>query len=732
MQNPETEIAEQFALQTRQHFFLTGKAGTGKTTLLKNIAEKTSKNFVIVAPTGVAAINAGGATIHSMFHLPLTAFVPTSEYVDMNIATNRRLLMEHMKFSKEKLRVLQEMELLIIDEVSMVRCDIMDAIDFTLRTTRRSPEPFGGVQVMLIGDMHQLPPVIRDHEWNVLKQYYTGPYFFDSLVWQKLNALEIELKKVYRQSDQGFLDLLNNIRHQQMEEDDYKQLQERFQLNFNPTEEGYILLSTHNNKANNVNEQELKKLPGRLHFFEAKIEGDFPENMYPCDRVLQLKERAQVMFIRNDVEGGKYFNGKLATVQKIDGDNITVVFNDNKEAYTLHREIWENINYSVEGGSDTIKKNELGAFSQYPLRLAWAITIHKSQGLTFDKVVIDAGQSFSPGQVYVALSRCRTLKGIVLHSMITPKAFHSDTRINDFSDEHHSLAELKGTLAPARAEYANYLLKRLFNFTKLSERMGEWQEMLADKEFPGKEEAFQLYDTILARIRNIQSTAEKFQPQLDKLIADYEKDNRQVAALKERCTKAIEYFTEEIFKQLILPMNEHVLSLAYKSKVKRYVQQVQYLGDNFWNKINHLYESRFLDERLYTGGKRRSKEELKKIETSVTTVKREKGGTYKDTLALYKQGKKLDEIAQIRTLALSTIKTHMSRWVASGEVSVYDIIPPETVQKLEELLKNSEPAENPNATPPAIKAQIEKGADFDYEDVRMVIKHLERKKKGVV
>ena len=524
MQNAETEIAEQFALQTRQHFFLTGKAGTGKTILLKNIASKTSKNFVIVAPTGVAAINAGGATIHSMFHLPLTAFVPTSEYVDMNIATNRRLLVEHLKFTREKLRVLQEMELLIIDEVSMVRCDIMDAIDFTLRTTRKNPEPFGGVQVMLIGDMHQLPPVIRDHEWNILKQYYTGPYFFDSHVWPKLNAVEIELKKVYRQSDLGFLDLLNNIRHQQMEEDDYKQLQERVQPNFNPPEEGYILLSTHNNKANNVNEQELKKLSGRMYFFEAKIDGDFPENMYPCDRVLQLKESAQVMFIRNDVEAGTYFNGKLATVQKVDGDNITVIFNDNKEAYTLHREIWENINYSVDAGSDTINRKELGTFSQYPLRLAWAITIHKSQGLTFDKVIIDAGQSFSPGQVYVALSRCRTLKGIVLHSMITPRSFFADTRINDFSNEHHSLAELSGTLAPAKAEYASYLLKRLFNFARLSERMGEWQDMLTEKEFPGKEDAFLLYDNILAQVRAIQSTAEKFQPQLDKLVAAYEKD----------------------------------------------------------------------------------------------------------------------------------------------------------------------------------------------------------------
>src|SRR6185436_4682408 len=322
--NFEFQFTEQFALHTDQHIFLTGKAGSGKTTLLKHIAEKTSKNFVIVAPTGVAAINAGGTTIHSMFYFPTTSFIPSNEFVDMNLVTNRSLLLKHMRYNREKRRLLQELELLIIDEVSMVRCDILDAIDFALQVVRRNKSPFGGVQVLLIGDMHQLPPVTKDNEWEILKSYYQSPYFFDSQVWQKLDAVQIELKKIYRQSDERFLNLLNNIRNKEMEQDDFEQLEKRFQPLFKPTEKGYVMLCTHNYKADNINSDELKKLPSKMHSFEAEIEGDFPENMYPCERILNLKEGAQVMFIKNDTEGGRYYNGKLAMIKKIEAREIVV------------------------------------------------------------------------------------------------------------------------------------------------------------------------------------------------------------------------------------------------------------------------------------------------------------------------------------------------------------------------------------------------------------------------
>jgi ATP-dependent DNA helicase PIF1 len=483
--NSEFELAEQFALYTHKHCFITGKAGTGKTTLLKHVVQRTQKSVVVVAPTGVAAINAGGVTIHSMFGLPLTCFVPNDDVIDPNMATNRpRLLREHIHFRKDKLRVLRQMEMLIIDEVSMVRCDILDAIDFVLQTVRRNNRPFGAVQVLLFGDMHQLPPVVKDRDVDILRQYYRSRYFFDSLVWPQMDAVEIELQTIYRQSDARFLDLLNHIRNRKMTEEDRALLSARYDPHFKADQEGYVLLSTHNAKADNVNFSELEKLPGKVGTFKAVIEGDFPESLYPCDPELKLKKGSQVMFIRNDTEEDSYYNGKLARVKYIDSENIIVTFRDDGRDYTLHRETWENIDYSLDPETGEVVKNELGTFSQYPLRLAWAITIHKSQGLTFDKVIIDAGKSFAAGQVYVALSRCRSLEGIVLHSLIPPSALYKDERIGAFSASHHSSEALQDVFVREQALYANHLLLRLFAFGNLSANQDDWQAMLAKREFP--------------------------------------------------------------------------------------------------------------------------------------------------------------------------------------------------------------------------------------------------------
>ena len=517
MTNAEFELAEQFALHTRRHCFVTGKAGTGKTTLLKRIVEQTHKNVVVVAPTGVAAINAGGVTIHSMFGLPLTCFTPNDDPVDLNVATNRRGMREHLHFREEKLRVLREMDLLIVDEVSMVRCDTLDAIDFVLRTVRGSAQPFGGVQVLLFGDMHQLPPVAKEAQWSILRAWYRSPYFFDSMVWPQLHAAEIELQTIYRQSDARFLALLNHIRHRQMGADDFERLRERYDPNFAATAAGYVLLATHNHKADSVNAAELEKLPGRLVAFEAQIEGEFPAPLFPCDATLHLKVGAQVMFIRNDSAEGRYYNGKLAVVKSIDDANITVTFNDSAEDYALHREVWENVGYSVEAESGSVVKRELGSFSQFPLRLAWAITIHKSQGLTFDRIIVDAGRSFAAGQVYVALSRCRSLEGIVLSSLITPNALHGDRRIGEFSVSHHSASELRDALPREKALYANHLLLRLFTFTGLSAHMQEWQGLIARLKSPDQEAAAALCAHIAAQQREICVTADKFERQLQRL-----------------------------------------------------------------------------------------------------------------------------------------------------------------------------------------------------------------------
>lgn len=716
MQNPELQLAEQFALYTNRSFFLTGKAGTGKTTLLRSIARQTLKSYAIVAPTGVAAINAGGVTIHSQFNLPLTAFVPSGDRVDLNIFTNRRALMEHMNFRRDKRKVIQEMEMLIVDEVSMVRADILDAMDFVMRTVRRNQRPFGGVQVMLIGDMHQLPPVVKDREWEVLKNYYNSPYFFDSLAWKQLEAAEIELKTIFRQSDQRFVRLLNNIRHQELDEDDYEELKKRYNPSFKPTEPGYILLSTHNSKVNHVNETELDRLIERPYIYEAEVSGDFPEHIYPCDKYLKLKEGAQVMFTRNDAENGLYFNGKLATVKKLTPDSITVTFQSNGEDFVLKKEVWENISYTVDESKDTIDKNVQGTFSQFPLRLAWAITIHKSQGLTFDKVIIDAGQSFAAGQVYVALSRCRSLEGIVLHSLITQKALHGDEKILQFSDSHHGTSELEDILDRAKGEYAAEQLRRNFDFIKLYEKIADWKEVLLDKDIPEKEAALKLFDEISASIEEIISTSEKFHKQLERLVVDFNNDQQNIAILKERCAKAIDYFTDSIFNKLITPLHAHINHMAYKSKVKRYLQRVQLVEDSFWTKIKALYTANFMGEQFYAGQPKYKREQLQQVKTSNTDGKREKGGTYKDTLELYRQGKTIEEIAETRALTQGTIKGHFAKWIAEGEVNVYDVLPSEIINPIKAFLLESDDK--------SVAAVFKKFGDkYDSGDARMVLSH---------
>ena len=723
MTDTEFDLAEQFALFTRKHCFITGKAGTGKTTLLRRIVEQTRKNAVVAAPTGVAAINAGGVTLHSLFGLPLTCFVPSDDFVDLNAATNRRRLQhEHLHYRKDRLRLLRQMDTLIIDEVSMVRGDVLDAVDFVLRTVRGDGRPFGDAQVLMFGDMHQLPPVVKEPEWNILKTYYRSPYFFDSLVWPQLNAAEIELRTIYRQSDARFLTLLNHIRERTMDADDYELLRGRYDPNFKPAEKGYILLATHNARADSVNTSELDKLPGRPFSFEAQIEGAFPESAFPCDRGLRLKPGAQVMFIRNDTDAQRYYNGKLAVVKRISGDDITVTFNDNGEEYTLHRETWENIDYSLDKETGQIVKKELGTFSQFPLRLAWAVTIHKSQGLTFDKVIVDAGRSFAAGQVYVALSRCRSLEGIVLHSLIPPTALHSDQRISEFSAAHHAPGELRDLFVREKALYANYLLLRLFTFPELSAHLEEWMELIVQKDIPEKDGAIALHARISAQVHDIDATAEKFQRQLQRLIAAAERDPSQISMLKERCDKAIGYFTGQIAQHLIAPLRAHVNTLAYKKKLKRYLQHVQLIEETCWIKIDRLYQANFLDEKLYRGEIEHTREKFEHVTSSTTRVKKEKGGTYKDTLDLHRQGKTVDEIAAIRNLAASTIRHHLIRWISKGEIDVNSVLPKDTIDAVTTFI-----GETGILAIGAIRTGL--GNRHDYNDIRMIVSHVLRTRK---
>ena len=379
---------------TSRNIFLTGKAGTGKTTFLNNFVKKTRKKHIVVAPTGIAAINAGGVTIHSMFGFPLRTFIPTLERINENLAMNIPDLMQHFKYRKDKLKLLREVEVIIVDEVSMLRADVLDMMDFSLRHIRRNQEKFGGVQMLFIGDLYQLPPVVRDENEYIMKQFYASPFFFDAFVLKNTNLLTVELTEVFRQKDEDFLEILNEIRDGNLSREHYEKLHERYIPDFEPKEEAYVYLTSHNRIADDINTKKLNELGGKTYQFKAKIVGDFKESQFPNEEVLELKVGAQVMFIRNDAtQEKKYFNGKLAEVVDLSADEIWVRIDGDDEDYKLKKENWEQKKYSLDAEKN-IEEEVLGSFEQYPIRLAWAVTIHKSQGLTFDRLIVDAGKSF--------------------------------------------------------------------------------------------------------------------------------------------------------------------------------------------------------------------------------------------------------------------------------------------------------------------------------------------------
>jgi hypothetical protein len=540
-------LASDLVNHTSKNIFLTGRAGTGKTTFLRYIKENCPKQMVVVAPTGVAAINAGGVTIHSFFQLPLSPFLPEG-FIQGNEATNRHTLLSRLRLNSERRKIIQELELLIIDEISMVRCDVLDAVDLVLRHVRyRSHERFGGVQVLFIGDMFQLPPVTREAEWCVLREYYKSPFFFDSYVMREDPPVYIEFTKIYRQTEERFIGLLNRVRNNEMEEEHLAALHQRFRPGFfGDSSDGYILLTTHNEKARELNAQELEKLPGRLFTYKAAVDGDFPETAFPAAQQLELKVGAQVMFIRNDVEKvRRYFNGKIGVVSELHDEKILVQCKDDDFPIEVGKEKWENIRYTLDRSTRQLNEDVLGSFSQYPLRLAWAITIHKSQGLTFERAVIDAGQAFAPGQVYVALSRCTTLEGMVLHSRIRPNALFADDRIVQFTKNIAPVEELQQQLAEAKKAYQEKVIASLFEFQKPLNNIKELQKYLSEHAPSFNEDVLPWIEELITKLTALQTTSEKFHYQLSKLFALTERAEDNIG-LQERIKTAASWFMSEI------------------------------------------------------------------------------------------------------------------------------------------------------------------------------------------
>ena len=552
--NEMFDLAFRFVTETNENIFLTGKAGTGKTTFLKYLKGNSTKNIIVAAPTGVAAINAGGVTLHSLFQLPFHPFLPTKNH--------KEELLAKVRFNKQRQLLLQKMDLLVIDEISMVRCDIMDAVDVILRSVRRKYHlPFGGVQLLFIGDLYQLSPVAQSQEWNILREYYSSPFFFDSQAVKELSPLLLELNKIYRQKEGVFVELLNKVRKNQMDVDDFNILHSRHIPSFRPpADERYITLTSHNKQADLINQQQLYKIPEPFFIYNAAVEDDFPESMYPVEYELVLKKGAQVMFLKNDVVQKKYFNGKIGVVKSLEKDKI-IVSCDNIDI-EVKRETWENNRYTLNRADGKLEQEVLGTFTQYPLRLAWAITIHKSQGLTFEKVMIDAAAAFSSGQVYVALSRCTSLEGIVLLSRIPSSAISNNENVDIAQRSLIHQGSLPEHFILARRAFTQKLLEDLFSFNE-AEAMAEQLDVLIKQHKSRlKDKAVWWIEDLKRRFIADKAVGVKFISRVASLInaADIIENN---TPLQKRISDAANYFVLR-FENYLSEIKAHPISTEHK------------------------------------------------------------------------------------------------------------------------------------------------------------------------
>ena len=543
-QNNELRTAWDFVESTGRSIFLTGKAGTGKTTFLKTIMEHSRKRPIVVAPTGVAAINAGGVTIHSFFQLPFSPYVPGAK------------VESKFDFGKEKRKIIASSDLLIIDEISMVRADLLDAIDAVLRRFREHGQPFGGMQLLMIGDLAQLTPVVTPEDERMLKPYYDTPYFFGSKALQQIDYVTIQLTHVYRQQDESFLALLNEIREGHPSAEALSKLNSR-SLTPGPSPKGegsgYIRLTTHNNLANFYNESELQKLPGRSYQYRAEVKGTFPEYSYPTAETLVLKEGAQVMFVKNDPSGEhNYYNGRIGRVMEASENRLTVYCEGDAEAIEVEPLEWENMRYTLNEQTREIESEVQGTFKQLPLRLAWAITIHKSQGLTFDRAIIDANQSFAPGQVYVALSRCRTLEGLVLASPLEPRAVINDERVDSYISQQEYQAERSIQQLPMlKQEYERYLLMQLFDFRAVIDLQESMVRIFAEFFYHSHASLKQLHDQTLLDLRQrVLEVAVKWQQKIQTMPIESLRD----ADFLDRVKRSAEYFANQLRDILTKPI----------------------------------------------------------------------------------------------------------------------------------------------------------------------------------
>jgi GTPase SAR1 family protein len=566
MHNPQLQLANDFVQFTGKNIFLTGRAGTGKTTFLHRLKENSPKRMIVVAPTGVAAINAGGVTIHSFFQLPFGPQVPGYSVPEQQ---------DFQRFNIEKRNIFKSLDLLVIDEISMVRADLLDGIDETLRRFRNNKQPFGGVQLLMIGDMQQLAPVVKESEWSILQKHYESAFFFSSKALKKTQYISIVLHHVYRQSDQHFINLLNKIRDNKIGEAEMDLLNSRYKPGFDPCNESYIILTTHNAKAKDVNNSKLSRLKGKTESYRAVIEGKFPEYTYPTELDLQLKPGAQVMFVKNDPNPEKaYFNGKIGTVVELEENEVVVLCPEDSEPIHVSKVEWKNIKYSIDDESKEIKEQVEGTFSQVPLKLAWAITIHKSQGLTFDKAIIDSELAFAHGQVYVALSRCRTLEGLVLSSPFSTNSLKPDQKIEEFNKNAEENQPDEQKLESSKRDYQRELLLDLFDFERLIKNIYYIQKVLEENQKALQPGIVETFRTTIGLVKNdVVSVSENFKFQLNEYL-NKNNNAEQNIELQERVKKAVVYFSKKIVTHIQSQLNNFIIETDNK-EVKKTVGKAE-------------------------------------------------------------------------------------------------------------------------------------------------------------
>ncbi len=674
------ELAAKYVNNTNRHIFLTGKAGTGKTTFLRNIIANTYKNAAVAAPTGIAAINASGVTLHSLLQLPFGVFIPENiPFEDRGIQVSTpSSLFKDAKFGTQKRKLINELELLIIDEVSMLRADLLDCIDHTLRKLRkRQHDAFGGLQILFIGDLMQLPPVVRNDEGSLLRQFYPSPYFFEARALKENPPIRVELDKVYRQSDQLFIDLLNRLRHNDLNHEDINLLNSYYETEARQND-GYINLTTHNSKADKINQNKLDSLTSEIHSFIAEVDGEFSENAFPNDFDLRLKEGAQVMFIKNDPSGnGQFFNGKIGTISSLN-DRIKVVFEDNTEV-TVDQYEWENSRYILDKESQEVDRKVIGTFKQYPLKLAWAVTIHKSQGLTFDKAILDLEGTFAAGQLYVALSRLTSLNGLILSSPLPQKAPSIDDQLKYYIDSFDSSAQLEQRLENDQlsfiAEYAEWAFlldpmlnelvnhKRTFNKDEnrsLKQKHLPWTDELINDTFPLKE------------------VGENFLRQIRKILI-----SKDLHLLAERMSKAADYFGN-ILNEIIDRIVTQHRTLKTQTKAKTYRSELVDLKELVANQLKQIVKLNLLVQHLNEGvpltkETLRGNSNLRQLSKSVS---KDKISTAQITFDMFKEGKSIAVIAEERGLVEGTIESHLAQFVQNGLLQIEEIMKPSKIKAI--------------------------------------------------